>query len=47
MEFNSDELDLFRQWYNNIQDVNPEYLEPEDEQLYNKVMEILFYLNRN
>jgi hypothetical protein len=33
MKLARDDLDLFRQWFDNVQDVNPQYLEAADFQL--------------
>ena len=36
-QFTKDELDLFRQWFNAVQDLNEPYLEKADYTLYAKV----------
>lgn len=38
MEFTKIELNLFRQWYNAVQDSNPQYLEEPDHALARKVL---------
>ena len=37
MEFNTHEIDLLRQWFNSVQDCNPEYLNEEDFKLAKKL----------
>lgn len=40
VSFTSEELDLLRQWYNALQDTNPDYLDSDgfkDTELYNKI----------
>lgn len=39
--FSKEELNLFRQWFNSMEDVNPKYVEPRDRELYARLMEIL------
>lgn len=44
MTFTVLELDLIRQWYNAVQDLNPKYLDSDgfqDSALYNKVLKML------
>lgn len=38
VEFSKEELNLLRQWYNAVQDVNPKYLEAADHQLAHKIL---------
>lgn len=35
---NKEELDLIRQWYNAVKDLNPKYLEKKDKDLMDKIM---------
>lgn len=37
--FSKEELNLFRQWFNAVEDLSPAYLEKSDCDLYRKVME--------
>lgn len=39
--FDDNELNLFRQWFDAVEDLNPKYLEPEDRQLAAKVHSLL------
>lgn len=39
--FSKEELNLFRQWFNAVEDLSPAYLEKSDCDLYRKVMEAL------
>ena len=39
--FTRDELDLIRQWFNAVQDVNPEYLEKPDYALAKRIYGML------
>lgn len=39
--YTSEELDLFRQWFDSVQDVNPNYLDQKDYELAKKVYENL------
>lgn len=39
--FSKEELNLFRQWFNAIEDLSPAYLEKSDCNLYRKVMEMM------
>lgn len=41
MEFTKDEINLLRQWYNAVQDLSPEYLEPKDHELAAKILTAL------
>jgi hypothetical protein len=45
MELTPQELDLLRQWYNAVQDLAPEYLEPRDHALATKIMVALSLAN--
>jgi len=38
VKFQKHELDLMRQWYNSILDVNPDFLTEEDLVLYDKII---------
>lgn len=40
-EFNKNDLCLFREWYNELQDLKPDYFDEEDIQLYKKLQNIL------
>jgi uncharacterized protein YjaZ len=40
--FTKDELRLFRQWFNSLEDVNPRYLEADDRALHDKIMVYLY-----
>ncbi len=37
MELTKEELDLLRQWYNAIQDLNADYLGPRDQELAGRI----------
>lgn len=39
--FSKEEMNLFRQWFNAVEDLNPTYLEKSDCDLYRKIMERL------
>lgn len=39
--FSKEELNLFRQWFNAVEDLSPAYLEKSDCDLYRKVMELM------
>ena len=39
--FSREEIDLIREWYNVVQDLNPIYLRKADQQLYKKVLDAL------
>lgn len=39
--FSKEELNLFRQWFNAVEDLSPAYLEKSDCDLYRKVMEMM------
>lgn len=39
--FSKEELNLFRQWFNAMEDLTPTYIEKSDCDLYSKVMEML------
>ena len=39
--FSKEEINLFRQWFDAMQDLNPAYIEKSDCDLYRKVMERL------
>jgi hypothetical protein len=39
--FSREDMNLFRQWFNSIQDTNPKYIEQKDSELYARVMERL------
>ena len=39
--FSKEELNLFRQWFNAMEDLSPSYIEKSDCDLYRKVMEAL------
>lgn len=39
--FSKEELNLFRQWFNAVEDLSPVYLDKSDCDLYRKVMEAL------
>lgn len=39
--FTKEELNLFREWFTVCEDVNPQYLEAKDYELYNKLQSIL------
>lgn len=39
MQYTKEEADLFRQWFDFAQDVNPEFLEAKDYELAKKVYE--------
>lgn len=39
--FTAEELDLFRQWFNSIEDVNPRFIAQGDRDLYAKVVGLL------
>jgi hypothetical protein len=39
--FSKEELNLFRQWFNAMEDLSPSYIEKSDCDLYRKVMELL------
>ncbi|NLP43262.1 MAG: hypothetical protein GX351_01415 [Peptococcaceae bacterium] len=41
MEFRIEELDIIRQWYDAVQELNPKYLEERDAALYIKIIEEL------
>ncbi|EOT7841596.1 hypothetical protein [Pseudomonas aeruginosa] len=41
MNFSEDELELFRQWFNAVEDLNPKYLERKDYLLAKKVLDEL------
>jgi len=41
MGFSVEELNLIRQWYNALQDLNPKYLAPADHELASKVLNLL------
>lgn len=41
MELTNDELNLCRQWFDAVQDLNPQYLEPSDFVLAKKIYEQL------
>ena len=41
MDFTPAELDLLRQWFNAIEDLNKKYLTDEDRALYGKIMAAL------
>lgn len=41
MNLTRDELELCRQWFDAVQDVNPEYLQPSDFVLAKKIHELL------
>ena len=38
MQLSTNEINLVRQWFNSIQDVNPNYLQKADNELYLKVL---------
>jgi predicted alternative tryptophan synthase beta-subunit len=38
MKLTKDEINLLRQWYNAVQDLAPEYLEPKDHELASKIL---------
>ena len=40
-KFSKEELNLFRQWFNAVEDLSPAYLEKSDCDLYRKVMEMM------
>ena len=39
--FSKEELNLFRQWFNSVEDLSPAYLEKSDCDLYRKIMELM------
>lgn len=39
MEYTKEEVDIFRQWFDCVQDVNPEFLDRSDYELAKKVYE--------
>ncbi|MDP8745345.1 hypothetical protein ABTW57_06160 [Serratia sp. SM59] len=39
--FSAEELNLFRQWFNSMEDTNPAYIQPSDQSLYRKVLALL------
>ena len=41
MRFSTEELNVFRQWHNAVEDLNPEYLKPRDKRLYEKVLRLM------
>lgn len=41
MKFSTEELNIFRQWFNSVSDTNPKYLEQRDKRLYEKVLRLM------
>lgn len=41
MNFSEEDLELFRQWFNAVEDLNPKYLERKDYLLAKKVLDEL------
>jgi len=41
IKFQKHELDLMRQWYNHISDINPDFLTEKDLVLYDKIISII------
>ena len=46
MLLTTDELDMVRQWYNAVQDLNPDYLEVKDHLLIDKINTTIMYNKR-
>lgn len=46
MMLTTNELDIIRQWYNAVQDLNPDYLETRDNILIDKINTTLVYGKR-
>jgi hypothetical protein len=46
MDFTLEELNLIRQWFNAVEDLNPDYLEFSDRQLGNRIERFVFAQQR-